>query len=69
MNSMKITVNGNQQTVNDDLTIEALLAELNAEPDRVAVVLNEDIAPRAKRNAIALKEGDRVELITFAGGG
>jgi thiamine biosynthesis protein ThiS len=38
-------------------------------PDRVAVELNRDIVPRDRWAATLLKEGDRLEVVHFVGGG
>jgi len=37
--------------------------------DRVAVELNLDIAPRDRWRETTLKEGDRLEIVHFVGGG
>lgn len=39
------------------------------EPIRVAVEVNEDVVPRRAFSAHRLHEGDRVEIVTFVGGG
>ena len=36
---------------------------------RVAAVVNDRVVPAAEQATTALAEGDRVELLTFAGGG
>ena len=66
---MDLTVNGLAQTLDGDATIDALILEMKAQPDKVAVLVNDEIVPRAQRGAVSLKEGDRVEIITMAGGG
>jgi sulfur carrier protein len=37
--------------------------------DRVAVELNLDIVPRDRWATTALKDGDRLEIVHFVGGG
>jgi sulfur carrier protein len=37
--------------------------------DRVAVELNLDIVPRATWESTVLKDGDRLEIVHFVGGG
>jgi thiamine biosynthesis protein ThiS len=37
--------------------------------DRVAVEMNREIVPRAQWQATALKDGDRLEIVHFVGGG
>jgi thiamine biosynthesis protein ThiS len=38
-------------------------------PDRVAVELNRDIVPRERWPETQLKDGDRLEVVHFVGGG
>ena len=66
---MNLTVNGNTHVHKGDGSIDTLLAELNAQLDKVAILVNNDIVPREKRGTVSLKENDRVEIITMAGGG
>lgn len=66
---MDLTVNGKAHRHEGDGSLDSLILEINAKPDKVAVLLNDEIVPRAKRGAVSLKEGDNVEIITMAGGG
>jgi thiamine biosynthesis protein ThiS len=38
-------------------------------PDRVAVELNREIVPRDRWSQTMLKDGDRLEIVQFVGGG
>jgi sulfur carrier protein len=38
-------------------------------PDRVAVELNLEIVPRSRWEATLLKDGDKLEVVHFVGGG
>jgi len=66
---MRITVNGKIETIEDADTVADLLARLKLEPVRVAVEINEDLVPRKTFERTGLHEGDRVEIVTFVGGG
>lgn len=66
---MQITVNGDARTVNDGTTIAALLQELGLGPGRIAVEVNQEIVPKATHGEARLAEGDRVEIVSFVGGG
>lgn len=66
---MKIIVNGEQKQIQEGLTVTALLDELGIQKDRVAVELNLDIVPKGRFGEIPLKDGDRVEIVNFVGGG
>jgi thiamine biosynthesis protein ThiS len=50
-------------------TIAALLERLDLGARRVAVEVNGDVVPRAEHAAHRLAAGDRVEVVTFVGGG
>ncbi len=66
---MTITLNGQPHTLHAPLSIRELLEQLAVSPDVVAVQRNDDIVPRAAHDEIRLADGDRVEVISFAGGG
>jgi len=66
---MNITINGTLQDLGDAGTLGQLLKCLDINPERVAVMVNDRIIPRAERDGSVLKEGDRVEILTFMGGG
>lgn len=65
---MRLIVNG-EPCETAAASLPALLAELGADPARVAVIVNNRVIPAAERHACALAAGDVVELLTFAGGG
>lgn len=50
-------------------TLEALLRQLDANDDRVATMVNDEVIPKEDRPRTRLGEGDRVEVLVFAGGG
>jgi thiamine biosynthesis protein ThiS len=66
---MLLHLNGEQREFPDGLTVAALVAQLGMKPDRVAVELNLEIVPRARWESTMLKDGDRLEVVHFVGGG
>jgi sulfur carrier protein len=64
-----ISVNGEPRDVADATTLDALLERLGARRDGIAVALNDDVVPRARHAATALREGDRLEIIVAVAGG
>jgi thiamine biosynthesis protein ThiS len=71
---MKIQINGDARAFPDpaspaSFTLSALIESLNMKPDRVAVELNRDIVPRNLWPQTELKDGDRLEIVHFVGGG
>ncbi|MGH7231888.1 MAG: sulfur carrier protein ThiS [Nitrospiraceae bacterium] len=67
--SMQIQLNGEHRTMARGATIADLLRELEIRPDRVAVEVNVEIVERQAFDRRALQNGDRVEVISFIGGG
>ena len=66
---MNIVLNGQPREVGQRITLANLLVELNLEPRHVAVEVNRDVVPRTRHARAVLQEGDRVEIVTFVGGG
>jgi thiamine biosynthesis protein ThiS len=66
---MQVQVNGAQRALAAGVTVAGLLTELDIRPDRVAVELNLTILDRGEFDRRSLQEGDRVEIISFIGGG
>ena len=66
---MKITLNGDAKDIPDGLTVKTLLEHLAITPERVAVEINEGIVRKTTYGEVAVREGDRVEVVQFMGGG
>lgn len=66
---MQVTLNGEQREIPAGATIVALLSSLGLDRGRVAVELNEQVIPKARHETTAINEGDRIEIVTFVGGG
>ena len=64
-----ITVNGDERRLPAGTTVARLVELLGIDPQRVAVERNLDVVPRATWAAAGLADGDRVEVVTFVGGG
>ncbi|MBO9546824.1 sulfur carrier protein ThiS [Caulobacter sp.] len=66
---MRLLLNGEERDVADVVTIADLVAVLGLDARKVAVERNLEIAPRSTYGDTALAEGDRIEIVTFIGGG
>ncbi len=64
-----IVVNGKARRVPEGATIASLLSSLDLDRRLVVVELNEEIVRRTELDEVAVREGDRVELVHFVGGG
>jgi thiamine biosynthesis protein ThiS len=67
--AMDLFVNGEQKTFSESLSLAQLIEQLGMKGDRVAVELNREIVPRAQWSATELRDGDRLEIVHFVGGG
>ena len=66
---MKIRLNGAPTEIPDGSDLLGLLALQGVASELVAIELNESMIPRAKREGVALKDGDVVELLKMIAGG
>lgn len=67
--TLRVFVNDEVRVVPAGLTVGDLVASLGLQPAQVAVERNKVIVRRADYAATRLGEGDRLEIVTFFGGG
>jgi thiamine biosynthesis protein ThiS len=66
---MRVTVNGDGRECPDGASLAQFIEQLQLKEDRVAVELNHQIATRNRWAETLLREGDRLEIVHFVGGG
>ena len=66
---MRLFINGEEKNFADSLSLAQLIEQLGMKGDRVAVELNREIISRAQWADTSLKDGDRLEIVHFVGGG
>lgn len=66
---MEIIVNGQKLKVDKDITVLKLLNKLNILDKTMAVAINMEIVKKEAWNSHEIKEGDKLELLHFVGGG
>jgi thiamine biosynthesis protein ThiS len=66
---LRIEVNGEPRDVLASTTIGELVSALSLAPERLAIELNKEVVRRADWRQVVLKEGDRLEIVHFVGGG
>jgi sulfur carrier protein len=66
---IQVLVNGQWRTIPSSMTVSDLLKQVEIRPDRVAVEVNLEIVDRQNFSQRSLREGDKVEIISFIGGG
>jgi len=64
-----IQVNGEPQEVKENMSLPELVAGLSLKAEQVAIELNQSVVRRAQWESTMLREGDKVEIVHFVGGG
>jgi len=69
---LRLVVNGTPRTLDgldSPAPLTSVLERLELRPDRIAVELNGEIAPRTKWSELTVADKDRIEVVHFVGGG
>jgi len=66
---MNVAVNGETRPLDPGTTVAELLRDLDLEGKPVAVERNGNTVPKTDHEKTRLAEGDRLEIVTFVGGG
>ena len=63
-----VKINGKELNIAGK-TVSEYLATTNYDPKRIAVECNGDIVSRSQYDTTVLEDGDRLEIVSFVGGG
>ena len=66
---MQLSINGQPRTFETKLLLSDLIEQLGMKAERVAVEHNGSIVPRERWAQTELRDGDRLEVVHFVGGG
>jgi len=66
---MYIVLNGKKFEVPKKVTITQLLKKMDIKPSKVAVEVNKVVIPKEQYKYFKFSNKDRVEIVTFIGGG
>ncbi len=66
---MRIQLNGRDHDLAGPTTLANLVERLGLDVRKVAVECNLEIVPRSAYGATTLREGDKLEIVNFVGGG
>jgi sulfur carrier protein len=69
---LNLVVNGQPRTLDglgSPAPLASVLERLELRPDRIAVELNGEIAPRTRWSELTVLDRDRIEVVHFVGGG
>lgn len=69
MSEVFIQINGEKKEIRGEMPLADLLLQLELAPELVAVELNLRVVPRERYAQTVVRPGDRVEIVTFVGGG
>ncbi|WP_427340161.1 sulfur carrier protein ThiS [Caloranaerobacter sp. DY30410] len=62
-------VNGKEMNFETEITVDELLKNLELDKDKVVVEVNFEIVPKEKYTDRILNKEDKVEIVSFVGGG
>lgn len=66
---VKIILNGKEKDINASTNLQSLISQLCQDPNRVIVELNGHVIKNLQWTKTAIKDGDKLELVNFVGGG
>ena len=66
---MNVQINGTDHDVADAVTVAALIEQFAGSTRGTAVVLDGEVVPRSQWPDVAVRAGQRIELITAVQGG
>ncbi|WP_373070389.1 sulfur carrier protein ThiS [Sulfurimonas sp.] len=66
---MKLIINGENKEFNDGKSLQDILSELKLDGKVMAAAVNMEIVKQDNWSAYKPKDGDKLELLDFVGGG
>ncbi len=66
---VRITVNGQAETVPADATLGTVITRLRPERTGIAAAIGDCVVPRAEWDSRPLRDGDEIEILTAVQGG
>ena len=66
---MQIVLNGKKFSIKEKDTINVLLKKIDIKSSKVAIEVNKVVIPKEKYRDFKFKKNDKVEVVTFIGGG
>ncbi|MFZ5646981.1 MAG: sulfur carrier protein ThiS [Bacillota bacterium] len=66
---MNVVLNGKTVSLTEGITVKGLVDQKSLDPETIIIEYNFIPLKREQWDGTALKEGDRVEILRFVGGG
>lgn len=64
-----IQVNGAPREAKEGTLVTEIVLELKLKPEQIAIELNREVIRRAQWQTTVLRDGDKIEIVHFVGGG
>jgi sulfur carrier protein len=69
LSMISITLNGRSRSLDSAVTVPLLLEQLDIDPRRIAVAINDEVIPKNQYQNTTMRDGDVVEIVRMVGGG
>jgi len=66
---MKVTVNGETKEFESGMSLQDIIAKLGIEEKVMAAAVNMEVVKKREWQKFSPKDGDKIELLHFVGGG
>jgi sulfur carrier protein len=66
---IQIRLNGQSKSISENLSLALLLAELQVNPQQVAIAKNLEVVMHSELESTTCREGDEIEIFQAVGGG
>ena len=66
---IKIIINGEEKELNDNTTVQGAIDSLNVKTNMLVVEKNLEIVSKDQYETCCLQDGDKIEIVSFFGGG
>lgn len=66
---INMRLNGQEIFLETETPLDKILEQFGYDSERTAVELNENIVPKAERKNTLINNNDRLEVVSFVGGG
>jgi thiamine biosynthesis protein ThiS len=66
---LQVFLNGESKTLSESASLSDLVEHLELAPSRIAIELNRVVVRRSTWSSTIIKEGDKIEIVHFVGGG
>jgi thiamine biosynthesis protein ThiS len=66
---LQVFLNGESQSLSESISLFDLVNQLDLAPSRIAIELNRTVVRRSDWPSTIIREGDKIEIVHFVGGG